>query len=785
MDAPVRIWKRFHNNKKACAMSKQPTRDIIGSSSIILPPTQKQRNWNDALTMGGLVFGATTILSTALLWKLPGLGGPLPAFLWNAKGMAAEALHPLIGLFGATAQEHQAFMAQLPLATKLGMAWRATIGLAAGGWLGFQTARSSAIPRDALIHHRGRRLLDGQEAIDDALRATREEIDGDARDICILSDPKKKVFIPLSCDRMTKHILLFGGTGSGKTTALLPMIDQAVRENHRTLIWDIKGDFTAKYGPAEGFQQAGRASVMAPWDARSIIWDIARDCETRQDARELAARLITASKDPMWSNAARQVLVGFIVSLQQRGIWWGWRDLAELLADPDDKKMAAIMRDCNPEALRIAEGADTTKSGIMINLVAFVSIVFDLAEAWGDALVGDPRLFSFKEWLSNPDVEKRQVILKGSGQFSQLASSYAGSAIALMTAFINSDYFPNDSQRRIYFFLDEFPQLGKVDFQPLVEIGRSKGVRVILGAQDINQIKKIYSPEDASALMSMCSTHLYCRVAPGDTVKMISEFVGKREVERPNYSTTVQDSGRSVSHSYAREEIPVITESQLQTELGVRKSQRLVRSLLVGLGENALILEWPFPNIPDVAPAGVPAQWIFGKRCADSADDYLFDLWAEQEEEEKRQRTAQGKTDNAMAADGAQAKAVSHKIDMDSIDAVEEQARRQEAEEMGHAIRALHEERMAQYGQAANASVQEHAQRRANAFERDSQPTPQPCAAPECDGPEDKFAEDKAVECASEAIGLDHGAASIAHLALDLLEMTPTRKPIQPPTPRR
>jgi len=74
---------------------------------------------------------------------------------------------------------------------------------------------------------------------------------------------------------------------------------RAIDRGDGVLVIDVKGDMTA------GLH--GNPLLVAPQDARSLVWDIARDCRTKQDARELASRLIPDSHDPMWSEAAREI----------------------------------------------------------------------------------------------------------------------------------------------------------------------------------------------------------------------------------------------------------------------------------------------------------------------------------------------------------------------------------------------------------------------------------------------------------------------------------------------
>jgi hypothetical protein len=87
-------------------------------------------------------------------------------------------------------------------------------------------------------------------------------------------------------------------------------------------VLDTKGDMMG------GLPAVGDPLFVAPHDRRSLVWDIATDCSVKQDARELAARFIPPSSDPMWSEAAQEIFVACIVHLQAiRNTDWGWADL--------------------------------------------------------------------------------------------------------------------------------------------------------------------------------------------------------------------------------------------------------------------------------------------------------------------------------------------------------------------------------------------------------------------------------------------------------------------------
>ena len=455
--------------------------------------------------------------------------------------------------------------------------------------------------KDPYIHVSGRRLLSDTTATADLAKQAREE--------CKIHGPGLKLHpafpFRLSLDRETRHFLILGSIGGGKTQVFLPLMLAAQERGDRMIVHDTKGDFTSSL--------PGDPILIAPWDTRSMAWDIAADCQTKQDARELATRLVPESKDPMWSFAARQIFVGFLISLQQqRGQEWGWSDLAALVPLPQPE-LLQLMAAYNPEGTRAVEDASKTTQSILITLSSYMSIVFDLADAWGDKPA--TQRISFLDWLADDNHPRRTLILQNSGRFSGLSRAYIGGIIGLLTSKINSPDFEDSKSRKIWFFLDEFPQLGKLEnFSPLLEVGRSKGVRVVIGAQDMAQIEKLYGDEDAQSWSSMVGTQVFARINPGETADWVAKLVGDRVVERPNLSVSGSvdlGNGQNSTKSYSRENIPVLLPSILSNELGSTKGG--VKCLLLGY-TNANIVLWPYTTLKKLRPVSKLAGWVGQER---------------------------------------------------------------------------------------------------------------------------------------------------------------------------
>jgi len=466
---------------------------------------------------------------------------------------------------------------------------------------------------DRLKHIRGRRLRKGRKAVRHATRAQRKSMRKSGCGIKIAPG------LPISLETETRHFLLVGASGGGKTQTLLYWIDQLLAGRDKLLIHDTKGDMTASL-PQDDY------ILLAPHDKRSWAWDIARDCKGLAAARELASRLIVLGSDPIWGNGAREILTGIIRSLQvDFGVQWDWKNLSErAFSSPAD--ILSFLNNTHPEGARYIEIDEETGTpnkttfSFLVTLWASIgSIVSPLAAAWGD--VADTQKISLTAWLANNDVEHRTIILQRSSEFSDLSEAWIGAAVQLMANFAASASFGDSTQRRIWLFLDEFAQLGKVKgFQQFLEVGRSRGIRCAIGLQDLEQLSDLYGEEVLKTWLNTIETKIICRMNAGPSAKFIAdELIGQREVswkERSITDTTGhlfenQPGTRSVNDQIKTATVPIILPDYLEREIGPKFSggNTQIRALLL-VGGELYQLDWPITHWPNRREASEPAAWI-------------------------------------------------------------------------------------------------------------------------------------------------------------------------------
>ena len=404
--------------------------------------------------------------------------------------------------------------------------------------------------------------------------------------------------VTISQERETKHLLIMGASGSGKTNIIWHVLKEAIRRKDRIVIFDSKGDFTT---------ELSSLCLLAPWDPRSLAWDVARDCVGPLDAQSLAARLIPDSdKDPIWPNASRAVLVALIIHLQtSKSGEWTFPDLRALLHLPIED-LRLIAQQHNPEALRSLEDGSKTTQSILINLMAFMAPVVDMARAWSDP---DQQRFSMKDWIEGNSKLPRTVVMQGSQRFDRTAAALVNSLMSVMADTIASPSLPDDKNRRIWLVLDEFAQLGQLrDFGPLIRMGRSKGLRIVMGAQDIAELRAIYGTHKTDAWTSSLTTSIYTRLEGGATAEWVSRRIGEQETLVTQDSQTQGGSGTSETQQTTIRKSPTVLPAELKTLVGTRSDG--VDALIDGFDDAIYLVKYPY-HVPKPIRAGTRyAAWV-------------------------------------------------------------------------------------------------------------------------------------------------------------------------------
>jgi hypothetical protein len=554
-----------------------------------------------SVACGALAF----FVSLHLLWRE--LPGPLSVHLLF---MIKSCIHALFPNFYSreTAYYEIAVLHWDETGELSAMRWRLAMAVMAALLPGLLFARSYLMPRDGLIFLRGPSRYRGAEAL---LRLKRK-----LRLSNLLSPgPRFAPGIGYPAARWAQHVLITAGTGSGKTTFIKPLADGIIKRNEQLLMFDPKGDATKAFG---------KPSIMAPWDARSIAWDIGKDMRNVGDMHRFAAVMIKDGPDPMWPNAARLVVVGYMRHLRKtRGSLWGWQELADMIDTPMID-LHKLMKSVYRPAARAVEKASVTTQGILINLSAYCSQLYILADAWGS--LPESRRVSFVEWTLATPHRHRQIIFQGNAAYPELTKTYIEGMFGVICSLVASPSMDEDSSRMIWIIADEAAEMGNVPIRQLFSMGRDRGIRCVFACQDFAQLEQIHGAALIKSLISMTGTLVVGKIGLGDTADALAKTIGSREVERPNVSVSYgTENKKSFSVSFAREDIPLYKPSEFGSRLGIDLKRRGVWMAAIIDGDSYELF-WPFVKFPKMRAAHLPADWTLAEAPPQTRSDPLIAL---------------------------------------------------------------------------------------------------------------------------------------------------------------
>lgn len=96
--------------------------------------------------------------------------------------------------------------------------------------------------------------------------------------------------MPLVKDSETRHFLIMGSTGSGKTNLVHNLLPQVKQKNQPAIIIDQTGEIIARYyNPERG------DIIFNPFDGRSKSWDFWQDCYTPEELERFSKILFNVS----------------------------------------------------------------------------------------------------------------------------------------------------------------------------------------------------------------------------------------------------------------------------------------------------------------------------------------------------------------------------------------------------------------------------------------------------------------------------------------------------------
>ena len=303
----------------------------------------------------------------------------------------------------------------------------------------------------------------------------------------------------ISEDMLSKHILLVGGTGSGKTNLFYHIVKQLkskLSKDDVMLIFDSKGDFHKKFFTSGDIVIGNSVQYRKGSDKWSIYEEIVADGKDRvsvaQNTQEIckslfAERVEKNSNNPFFPNAARDLLASIITSLVRDGIVFSNRDLKDTIDSTPVEDLRSMLdghRDLASVAAYIGGKSGSQAQGVLSEMYSVTRDVLT-------GVFADVGSFSMRQFIRNKG--GRTAFLEYDLSIGDILSPIY---TLLFDLALKESLGRTATQGNVYLIADELKLLPNLrHLEDGINFGRSLGVKILAGLQSIDQLNANYEKE--------------------------------------------------------------------------------------------------------------------------------------------------------------------------------------------------------------------------------------------------------------------------------------------------
>ena len=453
--------------------------------------------------------------------------------------------------------------------------------------------------------YRGERFIRGAEILPE--RAFLRRVRAFDRDP--LSVRIGEVVFPRKLELM--HTMCYGTTGSGKSNLTGQYIDQVFTRkqrhglNERLMIYDVKGEFTAKF-------YRDKDILFYPFDTRSVRWSFFNELWEYPDLEIYAKKLFAVpdKRNEYWYNAAKDVFTMILVYLwlnkarQGEPVTNG--DIADFVSLPLSQIVTILQSLPQREqaALKHINRLDSNQAANIISILVERTSFFKY-------LVGLDGSFSFRRFIRE-GYQDQNIFLLNLSKYSVLFKPIMTYVIDVMISEVLTKPDMDDLEsERTFFVIDELNSLfmmeSLVDF---VTQSRVKGGALWATSQGPFKLMEIYGRELFYTIDNNFNTLVAFRLNNPESAEFVSRSFG--QIHRLNVQET-----RSVSPHTSGDRETLNRQDRVETLIlpseiqGLRNHRVFLKMANVGIGS----FEIPFRKFEAGQPHFVARD--FGKDFQD------------------------------------------------------------------------------------------------------------------------------------------------------------------------
>lgn len=338
------------------------------------------------------------------------------------------------------------------------------------------------------------------------------------------------------------HISVFGGSGLGKTSAILIPTLRSWKGTSFTI--DISGDICKNV-------KMPRKLIYNPEKPDSVPYNIfggideERETDVKNEMLEQLAFLITPDKlqtseaGEFFNTEGRNMLTAALICYYHTGMDFipicekiienNWRDLLNDIADHDNKK-------ANQYIASFAGANDQNNAGCKQSMDKAIKLF-----ATNEKVKRTIRRPASKEKCYMPRVlEKYNVFVIIDDSLMEVYSSLLQLITAQTLKYLSAR--SNDAKGTILLTLDEFVSLGKLEITAALRKLRKKHVRIIMMTQSMADIDLIYGKDERMAMMNNYNYKVVLGCSDTDTQEYFAKLIGQKDSIKHSISKSAKNT---------------------------------------------------------------------------------------------------------------------------------------------------------------------------------------------------------------------------------------------------
>lgn len=345
-------------------------------------------------------------------------------------------------------------------------------------------------------------------------------------------------YLNLDDDILSKHTLLIGGTGSGKTNTFYYFIEQLKREmtaNDVMIVFDTKGDFVSKFY-SQGDIILGNSSkyknITEKWNIyKELVVDGWNDENIQMNTNEITYSLfkdaMEKTNQQFFPSAARDLFASILLahlkagknSIDIRKLAFNNKALKGYFDKLNPKKIIKLLS-VSPELSSVLSYIGDGSSNQALGVIAEMQNV--IRKILIGSFAQDGR-FSVREFVRQKNA-RTLFIEYDLSMGDTLTPIYR----LLFDLALKEAMGRSKSEGNVYFVCDEFKLLPDLQhIEDGVNFGRSLGVKVFAGVQSIEQLYEIYGESKGKNIAAGFSSVYAFKANDSSTRDFISDLYGK------------------------------------------------------------------------------------------------------------------------------------------------------------------------------------------------------------------------------------------------------------------